>query len=156
MLDQVCTRTATEADREFLFTLFLELRGAELGWFDLSDPVERHLLFIQHQAQERSYRMNDVECIREVICLGARPVGTVVTAESTGEVRIVDLALAQGWQGQGIGSRVMEQLMRRASLAGKPLALPVRNTNPAVRLYKRLGFRITSRDELHCGMALEP
>lgn len=156
MPDPVLTRAVSDRDAGFLLSLFQELRGAELGWHDLSDPCLRHLLVIQHEAPERSYRTSVPACIREVICLAGEPVGTVVTAEFPGDIRLVELGVAPRYQRRGIGSSVMEKLIRRASRAGKTLSLTVQNANPALRLHQRLGFVTTSQDGVHCRLALKP
>jgi GNAT superfamily N-acetyltransferase len=51
------------------------------------------------------------------------------------------------FQGQGIGSEVMKHLIAEATRAGRAMTLGVVKTNPAQRLYKRLGFRVTHDDD---------
>ena len=46
----------------------------------------------------------------------------------------------------GIGSRLIQDLMKEASATGKPIELHVVSTSPAVRLYERLGFCSTSAE----------
>ncbi len=49
-------------------------------------------------------------------------------------------------RGQGIGTRLMREMLQRLSAAGYPEAsLSVQRRNPAVRLYRRLGFRTVKR-----------
>jgi ribosomal protein S18 acetylase RimI-like enzyme len=48
---------------------------------------------------------------------------------------------------QGIGTELVKRLIEEASKAGQGVTLGVVKTNPAMRLYKRLGFRITHQDE---------
>jgi ribosomal protein S18 acetylase RimI-like enzyme len=48
---------------------------------------------------------------------------------------------------RGIGSEVVRVLIEEAAQAGKALTLGVVKTNPAIGLYKRLGFRITHDDD---------
>jgi GNAT superfamily N-acetyltransferase len=50
-------------------------------------------------------------------------------------------------RGQGIGTEVMKRLIAESDADGKPIALGVVKTNPAKRLYDRLGFRIFDEDE---------
>lgn len=51
------------------------------------------------------------------------------------------------WQGKGIGTEVMPRLIAKAAAAGRPMTLDVVKTNPAQRLYRRLGFEITHDDD---------
>ena len=54
----------------------------------------------------------------------------------------VDAAL----RGQGIGTQVMRRLIDEATRAGRGMTLGVVKTNPALRLYQRLGFAVTHAD----------
>ncbi len=48
---------------------------------------------------------------------------------------------------QGIGTRVIQHLLEEAAQAGRAVTLGVVKTNPALRLYARLGFKVTHEDE---------
>ena len=53
------------------------------------------------------------------------------------------VSLLPAWRGCGIGTRLIQTLLHRLSEEGYPaISLSVQRENPAVRLYKRLGFRI--------------
>jgi GNAT superfamily N-acetyltransferase len=49
-------------------------------------------------------------------------------------------------QRRGIGTQVMHRLIEEAAHAGRAMTLGVVKTNPALRLYQRLGFAITHED----------
>jgi GNAT superfamily N-acetyltransferase len=57
---------------------------------------------------------------------------------------------------QGIGTQVMHHLIGEATRARQAMTLGVVKTNPARRLYERLGFRITHEDERKFYMRREP
>jgi len=59
--------------------------------------------------------------------------------EGTPELAI---AVLPEYIGQGIGTRLMRRLLTDAAELYPAVALNVRADNPALRLYKRLGFRI--------------
>jgi ribosomal protein S18 acetylase RimI-like enzyme len=50
-------------------------------------------------------------------------------------------------RGRGIGTELVKRLIKEAASAGRAVTLGVVKTNPALRLYQRLGFRITHNDE---------
>ena len=47
---------------------------------------------------------------------------------------------------RGIGTEVVKGLIEEAARAGRAVTLGVVKTNPALRLYERLGFRTTHED----------
>jgi ribosomal protein S18 acetylase RimI-like enzyme len=59
-------------------------------------------------------------------------------------------------QGQGIGTHVLRPLPASAKHQSKVLTLAVMKINPAIRLYERLGFRITHEDEYKLYMRADP
>jgi GNAT superfamily N-acetyltransferase len=59
-------------------------------------------------------------------------------------------------QGQGIGTEVMKQVIREAAGLNQAVSLAVVKINPALRLYKRLGFRITHHDDRKFYMRRDP
>jgi ribosomal protein S18 acetylase RimI-like enzyme len=50
-------------------------------------------------------------------------------------------------QNRGIGTGIIDRLIDKAKQDGRPVTLGVVKTNPALRLYERLGFRITHEDD---------
>ncbi|BAJ02836.1 GNAT family N-acetyltransferase [Shewanella violacea] len=54
------------------------------------------------------------------------------------------------FQGQGLGKKVMQQVLTKAK--NKAVELTVLKDNPALKLYQRLGFIITGEDEFEYHM----
>jgi GNAT superfamily N-acetyltransferase len=52
-----------------------------------------------------------------------------------------------GFRGRGIGTRTLAELLRVCQREAPGISLSVRETNPAVRLYERLGFRLVPGSE---------
>jgi GNAT superfamily N-acetyltransferase len=76
-------------------------------------------------------------------------------------MRIDGLFLAQlfvddPFQRQGIGTEVMNRLISQAARLNQPVRLAVVKTNPALRLYDRLGFHITHEDDRKFYMKRNP
>jgi ribosomal protein S18 acetylase RimI-like enzyme len=69
---------------------------------------------------------------------------------------LAQLFLDRQYQGQGIGTEVMHRLIDEAKREGRAVTLGVVKTNPALRLYQRLGFCTTHEDERKVYMRREP
>jgi ribosomal protein S18 acetylase RimI-like enzyme len=76
---------------------------------------------------------------------------------------VVTIAVRDGARGKGVGGILMRALIAEAAARGLQLSLDVRETNPAMRLYERLGFRRVPGQEvrnrvgtLSLGMVLDP
>jgi GNAT superfamily N-acetyltransferase len=60
---------------------------------------------------------------------------------------LVQLFVEASFQRRGIGTMVMKQVIDEAARAHHDMTLGVVKTNPALRLYQRLGFHITHEDD---------
>jgi ribosomal protein S18 acetylase RimI-like enzyme len=74
----------------------------------------------------------------------SEPVGMIKVLRSDTEWSIVQFQLVPEIQGHGVGATIIRELQQKAKQAGAILTLGVLVANPAVRLYKRLGFRVVS------------
>src|SRR6185312_1425975 len=76
-------------------------------------------------------------------------VGTLRTHRDESCVTIYAIQIDPELQGQGIGSGVIQRILREADEDRVPVRLPVLKVNPAVRLYRRLAFVILGATETH-------
>ncbi|MDX2138231.1 MAG: N-acetyltransferase [Chloroflexota bacterium] len=83
---------------------------------------------------------------------GATPVGAAwarlmrgygFVNEATPELSI---SLLPGYRGSGIGTQMMKALLAALVPVASRVSLSVQVSNPAFRLYQRLGFQIVARD----------
>ena len=65
----------------------------------------------------------------------------------------VSIGVREDARGRGVGRTLIEVLIQEASRRGVGLCLNVRDTNPALRLYERAGFRCVAGSEVpnRCG-----
>ena len=133
-------REATPEDEAFLLEVYASTRIDELAGFGWSDDQIQAFIKMQFLARERSYPRVD----SSIILLDGRPVGRMMVDRNESSILLRDIALLTEHRNAGIGSRLIQDLMKEAAAAGKPIELHVVFTSPAVRLYERLGFRSTS------------
>jgi ribosomal protein S18 acetylase RimI-like enzyme len=56
------------------------------------------------------------------------------------DLRVMDIALLPAWRGRGFGSQLMRALFQLADAEGRSVSIHVERNNPALALYRRLGF----------------
>jgi ribosomal protein S18 acetylase RimI-like enzyme len=71
-------------------------------------------------------------------------------------VTMIDIALLPQWRGRGTGTALIEAALAEAAAAGQAVSIMVEKFNPALRLYKRLGFYETSDEGVHLAMEWRP
>jgi len=80
----------------------------------------------------------------EIVERAGAPVGYQAVSRRVDHWWLDEIALVDGERGRGIGTELVTAIMDAARAAGMPLRLSVLDGNPALRLYTRLGFRVTS------------
>ena len=83
----------------------------------------------------------------------AEPRGFVLAREAAGEGEVLTIAVHPAWQGRGLGRLMMEALLRDLyARRASELFLEVDEGNePALRLYRRLGFREVGKRAAYYG-----
>lgn len=124
-------RPASEADFGFVFRLnktnmrrYVEILR---GWDD--------------DAEREDLRSGFRPGVDQIITLAGEDIGRLVVERFPDRIEIRHIEILPEYQGRGIGSQVILDVLREAREAGLPVTLTVLNMNPARRLYERLGFR---------------
>lgn len=147
-------RSVVPSDEAFLFELYASTRKEELDAWGWDDAQRKAFLEMQFRAQHRSYRAQFPNADHQIILEGDRPIGRIMVTRTEDEFRLVDIALLWESRGFGIGTQLVRALVDEASRAGKPLRLQVLRTNPAARLYERLGFAVVGDHGLYVQMEI--
>jgi ribosomal protein S18 acetylase RimI-like enzyme len=145
-------REATPEDESFLFEVYASTRSEELeatGWTD-----EQKLAFIRMQFLVRERSQPPVE--DRIILLNGQPIGRMMVDRGEAAIVLRDIAILTEYRNAGVGSRLLQGLMKEAASAGKPIELHVLASSPAVRLYERLGFRGSGDDGAYLEMKWIP
>jgi len=127
-------RAASEQDREFLYALHCstmrEVIERTWGWDDTWQRADFEKRFA-------AYTVSIIEA-------GSRSVGSLWLEQRPDSLYIHDLEIEPASQGRGIGTAVIEMVIEQGTSRGLPIVLSVVPANPrAMRLYERLGFRVT-------------
>ena len=150
--EEVDLREATPEDEPFLLEVYASTRLEELEGLGWDDNQKQAFIRMQFLARERCYPRAD----NRIILLNGRPVGRMMVDRSETAILLRDIALLTEYRNTGIGSRLIKDLMKEATPAGKPIELHVFASSPAVRLYERLGFRQSGDDGTYLEMKWVP
>lgn len=138
---RVTLRPERDDDRDFLCALYASTRAEELAQVAWPDEVKAAFLRAQFEAQSAHYASAYRTADFAIIERAGAPIGRLyVYRGAPHDVRIVDIALVPTACGQGIGSALLREVMAEAEAAGKSVSIHVERFNPALRLYRRLGF----------------
>jgi ribosomal protein S18 acetylase RimI-like enzyme len=98
-------------------------------------------------AQVASFRRQWVSTEVRIITLDGADIGWLQRRVVDGSLFLAQLFVDTTHQRQGIGTEILHRIADEAARAAQPVTLGVVKTNPALRLYERLGFRITHEDD---------
>lgn len=140
MIGAVNLRPATERDYDFMRRLYASTREAEMAHFPFDDAQKQAFLDQQFAAQFAHYAIHYPTCERNIIECDGTPVGRLWIDEWRDQIRLVDIALMPECRGLGFGSALLRQVLDRGATVGKPVTIHVEGFNPALSLYRRLGF----------------
>jgi ribosomal protein S18 acetylase RimI-like enzyme len=133
-------RPIADADLPFLARLYASTRAEELVPVPWTEEAKAAFLLMQFQAQHDHYQTHYTGADWLLVELAAEPVGRLYIARWAREHRLIDIALLPKFCGRGLGTALLRDLMDEALAAGKALTIHVEKNNPAMRLYRRLGF----------------
>lgn len=133
-------RPIRTGDEPFLYDVYSSTRLQELAPLGWSGEQQAAFLAQQFEAQHQYYQANYASADFQVILLDGHSVGRLYVARWDDQIRIIDIALLPEYRNSGIGSRLLGDLFDEADRAGKAVRIHVEKFNPALRLYRRLGF----------------
>jgi ribosomal protein S18 acetylase RimI-like enzyme len=139
-ISDVSLRPIEATDSPFLLELYTSTRASEMSQVDWSDEQKYQFLSMQFNAQQNYYLENYQKATFDVIEWQNTTIGRLYVEEWPTELRIIDIALLPDYCNQGIGSHFLKKVMKHASNINKGVSIHVEQNNPAMLLYKRLGF----------------
>jgi len=152
----ITLRLAADADYDFMRRLYHSTRAEEMQHFPFDDAQKSAFLDQQFAAQFEHYGIHYPTVERNIIESDGKPIGRMWIDEWRDQIRLVDIALMPEWRGSGVGSMLLHDVLRRGERAGKPVTIHVEAYNPALDLYKRLGFEKVDTNGVYLLMKWTP
>lgn len=143
-------RPAGPDDDSLLLRIYGSTRADELALTTWTEAEKAGFCEMQHRAQDSHYRKHYPTAEFLLIESAAgETLGRVYIDRWPKEIRIMDLALLAEHRRQGIGTQVLSSLIAEASATGKILSIHVERENPALCLYRCLGFEQAGENGVH-------
>ena len=133
-------------DVEFLLRLRKKSMSAHLVKAKIKLTNEQHLERIKDHYYDSHIILRDRKPI------GVLKMGVISANGPTKSLHIRQLQILPEFQGQGIGSKVLQIVKKRALQLQLPITLNVLLKNPARGLYLRHGFQIEGKNKLEFKM----
>jgi ribosomal protein S18 acetylase RimI-like enzyme len=152
----ISRRDVRPDDQEFQFRLYASTREAEIAMFGWNSAQQEAFLRMQFAAQQNWYGAAYAQDAWQIIELDQAPIGRMIVLHGQDAITLVDISLLIEHRGQGIGGKLVQELLELGRQKGLPVRLQVLKTNPAARLYLRLGFIKTGEDDVYLQMEKRP
>lgn len=140
-LERIVFRSVQPGDEEFLYQVYASTRQEELDTTGWDEAAKEAFLRQQHHAQHSYYQQQFPAASFDIIQADNRYVGRLYVDRRADEIRIIDIALLPQHRRQGIGAALLTDILEEASEAGLPVHIHVECSNPALHLYRNLGFK---------------
>ena len=136
----LCFRRIGEADLPFLAALYASTRQEELAPLPWSAAEKAAFLQMQFQAQHAHYMQHYPDADWLIVEQQGDAIGRLYLETWPSEIRIIDIALMPEARGHGLGQAILEDVQALAAENGLGVGTHVEHNNPAMSLYRRLGF----------------
>jgi GNAT superfamily N-acetyltransferase len=137
----ISIRSIMVEDEDLLLAIYAGTRTEEMNnilqWSD--DEKNRFIqqqFYVQHEYYQKVYPNG----IFGIICLNGIDIGRLYLNYSPETLRIIDISLLPLWRNKKIGTIIIESLKNEVAGKNISLSIHVESFNPALELYKRLGF----------------
>lgn len=152
----ITMRKAVPEDESFFIQLYISTRQEEVAAWDWTEEQLHHFLHMQFSLQQQSYSLRYPDAEHHIIMDNHTPLGRMVLHHGQDEILLVDLSLLHAFRNQGIGAALLKELQEKAASNNSSIRLHVFHSNPAQRLYERLGFQKIAEESLYIRMQWQP
>ena len=149
-------RPVTDDDLFFLSQVYASTRCKDFDDPFMNPAQHAALMLMEFRDQDAHFRKHYPQADRLVMTgRGSRgklyDIGRLYLARWPAEHGIIDIALLPEFRRHGAGEVILRDLIDEAEAAGKTVSILVQKLNPAIRLYRRLGF-VAAEDKGSCDL----
>jgi ribosomal protein S18 acetylase RimI-like enzyme len=139
-MEKITFRPIQPKDMDFLYQVYTSTRKDEMaltGW-----PEEQIHWFLQMQFNMQHTQWTSVfpEANFMIIVVDGVAAGRLYLDYLPREIHIIEITLLPEYRNQGLGTKIIQNLMDEARQRKSKISLCVEKTNPAYGLYQKMGF----------------
>lgn len=138
-------QAAKTADIPFLLNLRKRTMNVYLKDAGLMTSDEYHLARIKEHFSDSS-----------IICINGKAIGLIKLSKQEDKLHIRQFQILPALQNKGVGSQILQLVIKKAQQLNLPITLNVMLKNPAKSLYEKQGFKVIGQNDLEYKMKLEP
>src|SRR5690242_388046 len=111
MNPELSSRPASAADDDFLYRLYASTRMEEISAWGWPPQQQEIFLRMQFNARRHSYASSYPSAQENLLLKSGVPVGAMIFARTSSDVRLLDIALLPEHRNRGLGAIVLSNLM---------------------------------------------
>jgi ribosomal protein S18 acetylase RimI-like enzyme len=151
----ITLRESTADDEPFLFRVYCSSRADEMAQVPWPEEQKQAFLRFQFAAQHSYYHEQFPHAAFEIINADDQPVGRLYTLRNQ-LIRILDITVLPEFRNRGIGSVLIDRIVRQSQETGKAIQLYVETFNPSIGFFSRYGFSKVAEDGLNYLLEYRP
>lgn len=134
-----------ESEDDFFYNVYVSSRMREVASWGWGEIEAQQFLKMQYEWQKSAYLAKYPNLEFRIIYFEGEKAGRLLLGKLENKLIIVDITILPIFQGNGVGTKIISEIQKEAD----NVQLSVKQSNErAIKLYKKLGFYETSRDDL--------
>lgn len=151
----ITLRSIRPEDEDVLFELFCSAHLHKFTSLGLPEPQLQQLLRIQFEGQRRDFLRNNPNTDFNLVEDSGKVIGQWFVCRYPESIVVLDITFLPSHR-TGIATRLVRALLKEACMNGIPVKAHVEATNPARRLWLRLGFRKVGENAAYWSLEYRP
>ncbi len=148
-------RPIQDEDLEFLYEVFCTSRP-DVDHIEWADGQKEQFLRMQFQAQHSHYQNYYPDAQFDVLLLDGQPAGRRYVFRDKEVINLMDLTVLPEHRNQGVGTRIIQELLDEGARTDRPVRVWVEHYNPSLTLFQRLGFQHIGDEQINLHLEWQP
>ena len=151
------SRAINPEDHPFLVSLYGSTREEEMSQAEnLSADQKASFVQMQFLAQSQYFQEKYPEASFDLLLDGSVPIGRRYLDRGKEVIHIIDLTLTPEQRGRGLGTILMNEILKEAAEKKLGVTLYLQKTERSWNFFERMGFRSIADDGVNFLMELNP